>query len=467
MPTLGALRGNFLTLGPARAPGSLAAVPSRREDARVEPPETRYAIAPDGVSIAYHAVGDGPVDLLWLHAFMGSLEVIWEHEVIRSLTERLTSFARVIRHDMRATGLSGRATSLPDLETQVSDALAVLDAVGSRSTVIVGAGPGAHAALLFGATFPSRTRALCLYDVYAWAGSAYQPRDLDLLTRTWGTETAAAAAMADVAPSLVGDRSFIRWYAKVQRHFVPPDVAAELMRSATEIDVRPLLPAVHVPTLVLARGWPNHELDREIAGQIEGARFVQLPGAERASFAGDQNDLVNAIRDFVGVAPTRPAGQTLLRAVLFTDIVGSTEHLARVGDRAWRELLVRHDERAGSVVQAHGGRVVKSIGDGILATFEGPAQAVRAACAFASSVADLGIEVRAGVHVGEVESIGDDVTGVTVHTAARVAALAGPSDVLVSATVKDLIAGSGLRFADAGEHELKGVPGRWHLYRSA
>lgn len=431
----------------------------------MNPPETRYAIAPDGVSIAYHTIGEGPVDLLWLHAFMGSLEVIWEHDVIRSLTRKLTSFARVIRHDMRATGLSGRATSLPDLETQVSDAIAVLDEAGSRSTVVVGAGPGAHAALLFGATFPSRTRALCLYDVYAWAGSAYRPRDLDLLTRTWGTETAAAAAMADVAPSLVGDRDFIRWYAKVQRHFVPPDVAAELMRSATEIDIQPVLPAVHVPTLVLARGWPNHELDREIAGRIDGAHFELLPGTERASFAGDQDDLVDAIRAFVGIEPPRAAAQTLLRAVLFTDIVGSTEHLARVGDRAWRELLVAHDERGRSAIEEHGGRVVKRTGDGVLATFEGPAQSVRAARAFASSVQDLGVRIRAGVHVGEIEVVGDDVIGVTVHTAARVAALASPSEVLVSATVKDLVAGSGLTFEEAGEHELKGVPGRWLLYR--
>ena len=337
----------------------------------MEIPETRYARTPDGVSIAYHAVGHGPVDFLWLHAFMGSLEVIWEQEAMRSLTNKLASFARVIRHDIRATGLSSRAAELPNLETQVQDAAAVLDDLGSRSTVIFGAGPGAHAASLFAATSPERTRALILWDFYAWADNAFHPRDLDLLIRTWGTEAAAAAAMAQVAPSMVGDREFLRWYAKVQRHFVPPDVAADLFRRAIETDVRPLLPAIHVPALVLAREWPNHEMDREVAGMIQGSTFVLLPGTDRATFAGNQGDLVGAIRDFVGAEPAPRPPETLLRAVLFTDIVGSTEHLAKVGDAAWRELLGVHDARAKAVIEDHGGRFVKSTGDGVLAAFEG------------------------------------------------------------------------------------------------
>jgi class 3 adenylate cyclase len=428
-------------------------------------PETRYARTPDGVSIAYHVIGDGPVDLLWFHAFLGSLEVLWEHDVMRALSMRFAAFARLTRHDMRATGLSGRATALPDLETQVRDAATVLDAIGSRSTVIAGAGPGAHAALLFGATFPERTRALCLWDLYAWAGNAFHPADLDLVTKTWGTEAAAAAAMAQVAPSMIGDRSFLRWYAKMQRHLVPPEVAAELMRSALDTDIRPILPAIHVPTLVLAREWSDHDLDRQIAEEIPNARFEMLPGTERATFAGDQDSLADAIRAFVGAGQTAAPVTTLLRAVLFTDIVSSTEQVARVGDRAWRDVLVAHDERAGATIGDHGGRVVKSTGDGILATFEGPAQAIRAAQSLGTSVRDLGIEIRAGVHVGEIETRGDDVAGVAVHVAARVAALAGASEVFASATVKDLAAGSGLRFEDQGEHELKGMPDRWHLYR--
>lgn len=427
-------------------------------------PETRYARTPDGVSIAYHTVGDGPVDLLWFHAFMGSLEVLWEREEMRSITNALASFARVIRHDTRATGLSGRAAELPDLETQVQDAVAVLDAVGSRSTVILGAGPGAHAASMFAATFPERTRALVLWDLYAWAGTAFGDRDLDLLTRTWGTEGAAAAAMAQVAPSLVSDRDFLRWFAKVQRHFVPPDAAAELFRTAMETDVRPLLPAIHVPTLVLAREWPEHEKDREVARLIEDATFVLLPGIDRATFAGSQADLVGAIRDFLGAEPAVPPPQTLLRAVLFTDIVDSTTQLTRMGDAAWRELIGTHDARAADVVNRAGGRVVKSIGDGLLAVFEGPALAVRCACEIVRSVDDLGIAIRAGVHVGEVEAVDGDVLGVTVNVAARVSALAEASQVLATSTVKDLVAGSGLVFEDAGTHELKGLPDAWRLY---
>jgi pimeloyl-ACP methyl ester carboxylesterase len=240
----------------------------------------------------------------------------------------------MIRHDMRATGLSSRATELPSLERQVQDVAAVLDSVGSRLTVVFGAGPGAHAAALFAATYPDRTRALVLWDFYAWSGDAFHPSDLDLLARTWGTEAAAAAAMSQVAPSMIADRTFLRWFAKVQRHFVPPDVAADLMRSAIDVDIRPVLPAIHVPTLVLARGWPNHEKDRATAEMIQSSTFVLLPGVDRATFAGNQDELVGAIRDFVGGDRAARSSETLLRAVVFTDIVGSTEHLAAVGDRA-------------------------------------------------------------------------------------------------------------------------------------
>ena len=432
---------------------------------RTDVPETRYAKTPDGISLAYHTVGDGPIDVMWLHAFLGSLEVIWEREEMRALTGRFASFARLIRHDIRATGLSSRATELPDLETQVQDVLSVLDEVGSRSTVICGAGPGAHTACLFAATYPERTKALILWDLYAWAGNAFRARDLDIISRTWGTEAAAAAAMAQVAPSMVNDRGFLRWYAKMQRHFVPPDVAADLMHSAIDTDIRPVLSAIHVPTLVLSRTWPNHEKDADAAALIEGSTFRLLPGEDRATFAGDQEALVGAIKDFIGAEPAPVPSETLLRAVLFTDIVGSTEHLSRVGDATWRELVTTHDARAKDVIERHGGRFVKSIGDGVLACFEGPAQAVRSAHAIGSSVRDLGVDVRAGVHVGEVESVDGDVIGVAVNVAARVAALAGADEVLVSSTVKDLVAGSGLVFEDAGEHELKGIPNRWRLYR--
>ena len=428
-------------------------------------PQTRYARTRDGISLAYHMVGDGPVDLFWLHGFMGSLEVLWEHEVFRSINAKFASFARVIRHDMRATGLSGRASELPSLETQVQDVCAVLDDVGSRSTVIFGVGPGAHVACLFAATYPARTRALILWDLYAWAGHEVGPSELDVLTRSWGTEASAAAASASFAGSLVNDREFLRWFAKVQRHYVPPDATRDLYEGALRTDIRPVLPTIHVPTLVLARGWPDHEHDREVAATIEGSSFMLLPGTDQATFGSGQDDLAGAVRAFVAADHAHASSHRLLRAVLFTDVVGSTEHLSRMGDRAWRDLMAEHDARARTAIDGHGGRFIKSTGDGVLAAFEGPAHAVRSARTIASSVADLGLSIRAGVHVGEIESADGDVIGVAVNVAARVAALAGPSELLVSQTVKDLVAGSGLVFEDAGEHELKGVPDRWRLYR--
>ena len=428
-------------------------------------PETQYARTPDGVTLAYHTVGDGPVDLLWLHAFLGSLEVLWESEVMRSANEKLASFARVIRHDMRATGLSGRATALPDLETQVRDIAIVLDAVGSRSTVILGSGPGAHVAALFAATFPERTRAAVLWDLFAWTGQAFSDSDLELVQRSWGTESAAAASMARVAPSMVVDRGFLRWLAKVHRHFVPPDAAAELMQLAIETDIRPVLPTVHVPTLVLARHWPGYEHDRDVANEIEGATFVLLDGEDRATFAGDTTAFADAIRSFVAADLAPVSTGTQLRAVLFTDIVGSTERLAAIGDKAWRDLLVKHDERSRAAIEGNGGRWIKSTGDGVLATFEGPAQAIYATRVIGTDLEDLGVQIRAGVHVGEIETFGDDVTGVTVNIAARIGALADASEIWVSSVVRDLTPGSGLSFEDAGVHELKGVPDRWRLYR--
>jgi len=428
-------------------------------------PETHYARTPDGASLAYHTVGDGPVDLLWLHAFLGGLEVLWESEVMRSATEKLASFARVIRHDMRATGLSGRATALPDLETQVRDIAVVLDAVGSRSTVILGSGPGAHVAALFAATFPERTRAAVLWDLFAWTGQAFSESDLKLVQRSWGTESAAAASMARVAPSMVVDRGFLRWLAKVHRHFVPPDAAAELMRLAIETDIRPVLPMVHVPTLVLARHWPGYEHDRDVSNEIDGAEFVLLDGEDRATFAGDTTAFAEAIRSFVAADLAPVSTGTQLRAVLFTDIVGSTEHLASVGDKAWRDLIVKHDERSRAAIERNGGLWIKSTGDGVLATFEGPAQAIHATRDIGEALDGLGVQIRAGVHVGEIETFGDDVTGVTVNVAARIGALAGSTEIWVSSVVRDLTPGSGLTFEDAGEHALKGVPDRWRLYR--
>ena len=437
-------------------------------------PETRYAIAEDGIHIAYHVVGDGPVDVLWLHSFNGGLERQWEHPLIPLLTEKLNTFARVIRHDMRGTGLSDRYTGLPDLETEARDVIAVLDAAGSRSTVIVSAGN--MVAPLVAATYPRRVRALCLFDVaarttlseeYPWGVADDEAlADIDAVRDGWGTDSYAAAFMGEVAPSLAGDRELIRWYARLQRHWVAPGDAAELLRRHYDTDISNVLPSIGVPTLCLVREFEEGTEEAEfVASLIPGAEFEVLAGSEHYSAAGDQDALVSAIRSFIGVAPRELASGGALRAVLFTDIVGSTETAFRLGTEAWKQLLERHHALVRGELATYHGEEVDTAGDGFYATFEGPAAAVRCARSVTARVRDLDLEIRAGVHVGECEVIDGHLGGPTAAIGARVGALAGPSEVLVSQTVKDLVAGSGLTFDDAGEHELKGVPDRWRLYR--
>lgn len=439
----------------------------------MEIPETRYAKTADEVHVAYHVVGDGPVDVMWLHSFIGGLEVLCEHPRVRSLTEKLNSFARVIRHDMRATGLSDRHRPLPDLETQVGDMLAVLDAVGSWSTVIVSAGNPAGA--LFAATHPRRTRAFCYFDPSARAirsedypfGETDEEaeRDLETIEATWGADAYAAAMLAELVPGMTADRDLVRWYARVMRHWVAPGDAVELMRRWNETDICDVLHTIHVPTLCLARGFEGGTAEAEhVTGLIPGARLAVLPGTEHWSAGGDQDSLVAAIREFVGVTPAVHKSDSFLRAVLFTDVVDSTSIAAGLGDAAWRDLAERHHETVRRLLEVHGGTEEDTAGDSFFATFDGPVRAVRCARAIVDAVRDLGIEVRAGVHAGECQVIDGKTAGIAVVIGARICAAARASEVLASQTVKDLVAGSGLVFEGRGEHELKGVPGRWRLY---
>jgi class 3 adenylate cyclase/alpha-beta hydrolase superfamily lysophospholipase len=440
----------------------------------VNVPETRYARTPDGVHIAYHVVGDGPIDILWLHSLNGGLELQWEHPLIPALTEKLNAFARVIRHDMRGTGLSDRYAGLPDLETEARDILTVLDTAGSRSTVIVSAGN--MVAPLFAAMYPSRVRALCLFDPtakgtseedYPWGVTQDQARvDVATVLAAWGTDAYAAEFMSEVTPTMAGDRDLVRWYARLQRHWVAPGDAAELLRRIYETDIRDVLPSIDVPTLSLVREFEEGTGEAAyVASMIPGATLVTLPGTEHYSAAGDQDSLVDAIRDFMGVAPRALASGRELRAVLFTDIVGSTETAFRLGADAWKALLERHHALVRAELASFGGAEVDTAGDGFYATFAGPAGAVKCAEAVTRKVRDLDLEIRSGVHVGECEVIDGRLGGPTAAIGARVGTMAGPSEVLVTQTVKDLTAGSGLVFQDAGEHELKGVPDRWRLYR--
>jgi len=439
-------------------------------------PETRYARTDDGVHLAYQVSGDGPFDLLWMQGFLGGLEVLWEHPTMASFYDELGRVARLIRFDMRATGLSDRATDLPTLETQVRDMLTVLDALGSYSTVIGGAGPSAATAALFAATHPQRTRALVLWTAWmrgtraAGVSRSEADRDIQRARDSWGTERYAAATMAENAPSMVADRAFTSWYAKVLRHWVTPGAVAELLARLYETHIEHVLRSVRVPTLVLARHWRDPEDDDQIAATIPGARLVRLPGEDVPTFVGDRRSVANAIASFVDAQQARgPAEEPsrMLTTLLFTDIVGSSQRASELGDRQWKELLEGHHGHVRRLLPDFGGREIDTAGDGFFVSFDGPAQAVRCAEAIARDVHELGLEIRAGIHTGEVETIDRKAGGVAVVIASRIAALAGPSEVLVSRTVKDLVAGSGLAFEDAGEHELKGVPDRWRLYRVA
>ena len=438
-------------------------------------PETRYAKTPDGLSIAYWVLGDGPVDLMYVFGLMGNLEVMWEQPLVTSFFRELASSSRVILHDRRATGLSDRATSLPSLETQVDDMWTVLDAAASHSTVILGVQWGTFAAAMFASPHPDRARSLILFSAHArtrWApdypwgvNDELRAHEISIASDAWGTDAHATFVLEFDAPSLIGDRDLVHWYAKMHRHWAAPSAAAAFTEDFYDLDIRHVLPSIRVPALVLARGWKDPGEDAYVAGLIPGASLLRFPGNARQPWIGDRGGIVDAIDDFVGVERARADTDRVLATVLFTDIVGSTERAAELGDREWRELVERHHQSVRELLGRFRGVEVDTAGDGFFATFDGPARAVRCAQRIIEAVKLLGIEVRAGLHTGEVEVDGNSVRGIAVHIGARVGAEAGPSELLVSQTVKDLVAGSGLSFEDAGEHELKGVPDRWRLYR--
>ena len=440
-----------------------------------EIPETRYARAEDGISIAYQVVGDGPIDLLWLDGARGNLEVMWEQPLVSRFFTELAAGCRVIRLDLRGTGLSDRGVPPPTLETQIDDARAVLDVVGSQRTAIVGHGWGGEAAALFASTLPQRTTSLVLISAsarnrwapdYPWGFSEdVLARYLRMIETGWGTEGYAAMELAFSATSMLDDRDYVRWVAKVQRHWVGPGTAAALEQQFYDSDIRDVLRSVQVSTLVLAREWDDPEEDDYVTDLIPNGRLVRLPGRDWMIWVGDQEAAVAAIHRFLEAKPSPPIQDRVLSTVLFTDIVGSTEKQAALGDHAWKELVLEHHSLVRDALTRWRGVENDTAGDGFYATFDGPARAIRCAREVAHRVRDLGIEVRAGIHTGECELIENKCGGLTVSIGARVAANAGPSQVLVSSTVKDLVAGSGLVFEDAGDHELKGVPDRWHLYR--
>jgi pimeloyl-ACP methyl ester carboxylesterase/class 3 adenylate cyclase len=449
----------------------------------VTTPETRYAKTADGVHIAYQTVSDGPVDIVFVMGWTSHIELMWAEPSLARFLTRLASFSRLILFDKRGMGLSDRVPDdrLPSLEVRMDDARAVMDAVGSERAVVVGVSEGGPMATLFAATYPERTIALVLFGTsacwkpaadYAWPASTDEEfeREIEETERIWGTRELAKSEIREWgAPTLANDDHAIGWLADYLRHAASPGAAIALYRMNRGIDVRAALPAIHVPTLVLARdgdlAFPVEET-KWMADQIHGARFASFPGIDHFFWVGNQDQLLDEIDRFVTEVGDEEADlDRVLATVMFTDIVGSTAKASELGDRGWGDLVERHHGAVRALLGRFRGTEVDTAGDGFFATFDGPARGVRCAQAIGGAVRDFGLEVRAGVHTGEVETIAGKVGGIAVNVGARIASLAAPSEVLVSQTVRDLVSGSGLVFEDAGEHELKGVPDRWHLYR--
>ncbi|MFN2465463.1 MAG: adenylate/guanylate cyclase domain-containing protein [Candidatus Dormibacteria bacterium] len=438
-------------------------------------PATRYALS-GGVHIAYQVHGDSPVDMVVVPGFVSHLEIAMENPRLRRLAERLKSFSRLIVFDKRGTGMSDAVADVPTMETRMDDVRAVMDAVGSERAVLMGVSEGGPMCILFAATYPERTAGLVLEGAMArstWAEDYPWATPRDALLEATSEFTAPAWGTGEnleiFAPSLANDQASRDWWGKNERMGTSPAMMFQLFAMFLDIDVRAALPLVQAPTLVVHRTGDrvvSVHAGRYLAEHIAGAKMVELPGPDHVSWAGDVDAPLDAIEEFVtGVRPAAiDRTERILATILFTDIVGSTGLATELGDRRWRELLEGYYAAANREVGDNRGRVVKTTGDGLLATFDGPGRAIRAAHGLLAAGRKLGLETRSGVHTGECEVLGDDVGGIAVHIGARVAALAGPGEVLVSSTVKDLVAGSGISFAERGEHELKGVPGTWRLF---
>jgi pimeloyl-ACP methyl ester carboxylesterase len=433
---------------------------------------TRYANS-GGVSIAYQVHGEGPPDLVFVPGFVSHVELYWEHPTVARFFRRLASFSRLVLFDKRGQGLSDRPGRPPTLEESMDDLSAVMAAAGCERPTIFGISEGGPMSALFAATHPDRVSSLILYGTFArvleapdfpeGVPAAELDELLDLMKREWG----GPVAIDRWAPSLVGDPAFETWWARLLRQGTSPAGAVALIGLYREMDAREVLPAIDVPALVVHRRDDSVvpvRQGRYLAEHITGARYVELGDADHLAMVGDQDALLDEVEEFMVGSRRASEPERSLATVLFTDIVGSTERTATLGDRRWRDLLERHDAVVRRQLDVHRGREVKTMGDGFLATFDGPARAIRCACGLRDELSGIGIDVRAGIHTGEVELIGDDVGGMAVNIGARIGALADPGEVRVSSTVKELVVGSGLEFAERGAHTLKGAPGEWRLF---
>ena len=447
----------------------------RAADRGVGRPETRYATTPDGVTLAYQRFGEGGVDLVYLPYFAFNLDALWDFPPIADWLSSLARFSRVLIHDPRGVGLSDRGVQPGDLGTRARDVLALLDAEGISRAAFLGSKSSGAVGALLGATHPDRISHFIWWhaasrerwaDDYPWGASdAELELELIELEKRWGSAELGVDMASREGPTGQVDPSFQEWMAKMLRGSVTPKRAVDLRKAWMDTDISDVLPLVSVPTLVIARS-PTADEAAFVSAKIPGAQFTLLPGADQMPWFGDMRGLLRALQDFLGVTTVPSLPARFLATVLFTDIVGSTKHSAELGDERWAAVVASHHRIVRGLLKRYGGAEMDTAGDGFYASFDAPGSAVWCALEAIAAVRSLGLEIRAGVHTGEVQQLDGKHEGIAVTIGARVSALAGPSEVLVSRTVKDLTAGSGLVFEQAGEHELKGVPDVWLIYRA-
>jgi pimeloyl-ACP methyl ester carboxylesterase len=428
-------------------------------------PDTRYAVSGE-VNIAYQVMGDGPIDIVLVPGIASHVEFLHEFAGYTTFLRRLSGFARVITFDKRGQGLSDRISDVPSLESRIDDVRAVMDEIGSKQAVLLGFSEGSPMSALFAATYPDRVSKLILFGGYA--STRVTEEQIAQRVKLWGKGVMARALI----PDRLDDQDAVNQIAKFERLSASPGTFKAYMALVAAIDVTSILSAIRVPTLVLHRRTDALipvESGRDLAAQIPGAKYIEYPAGGHMFWTDDVEAMLGDIEEFVtGHRESFESElERVLATVLFTDIVDSTRSAAVMGDKMWRRLLDSHDQLARQTVEKHRGHLIKSTGDGILATFDGPGRAVRCALAFGAAARQIGLPLRAGLHTGEVEVRGNDIGGIAVHAAARVMSQSGANEVLVSRVVTDLVAGAGLKFSERGSHELKGLPGNWELFAAS